>query len=58
VNPARPPIAENCAEKEDLLVDTLDLSPMDDDDPTFWDSGLDRSASVRIMRITPRAPAA
>jgi hypothetical protein len=57
-NPARPAIAENCAEKEDLLVETLDLKPMDNDDPTFWDSGLDRSASVRIMRITPRAPAA
>jgi hypothetical protein len=54
----RTQIAENCAEKEGLLVETLDLEPMDNDDPTFWDSGLDRSASVRIMRITPTAPPA
>ncbi|RSH87424.1 hypothetical protein EHS25_003334 [Saitozyma podzolica] len=57
-NPATLRLFQDTCEKEDLLVETLDLKPMDNDDPTFWDSGLDRSASVRIMRITPRAPAA
>nr|XP_019010914.1 uncharacterized protein I206_04219 [Kwoniella pini CBS 10737]OCF49695.1 hypothetical protein I206_04219 [Kwoniella pini CBS 10737] len=37
-----------------LRVDIIDLPRMDEENPTFWDSALDRGTEVKIMRITRR----
>ncbi|ORY32507.1 hypothetical protein BCR39DRAFT_504245 [Naematelia encephala] len=41
---------ETCIERQ-LSVTPLNLAPMDDDDPTFWDSALDRGCLVRLFRL-------
>ncbi|WVW83866.1 hypothetical protein I302_105888 [Kwoniella bestiolae CBS 10118] len=39
-------------QQHNLQVRSIDVPPMDDSMPSFWDSALDKGTEVKIMRIT------
>jgi hypothetical protein len=44
------------SEANGLSVVTLEVKPMSDENPTFWDSALEGRSEVRIMRISKSKP--
>ncbi|WRT66322.1 uncharacterized protein IL334_003277 [Kwoniella shivajii] len=44
----------NTCKQHNLSVKEIDVPPMDEKNPTFWDSALDKGTQVKILRITRR----